>query len=134
MKTTRHTLAILLLAAACAPALADEIQVAVAANFTAPMKEIAAAFEKETGHVVKAAYGSTGKFYAQIKNGAPFEVLLAADDTTPAKLETEGAAVAGTRLEPFWRLLADYGMRLDELSSARWVDYDMATGKLHHMS
>ncbi|UHD17400.1 molybdate ABC transporter substrate-binding protein [Thiocapsa bogorovii] len=97
MKTTRSMLAILMLAGACAPALADDIQVAVAANFTAPMKEIAAAFEKETGHVVKAAYGSTGKFYAQIKNGAPFEAFLAADDSTPTKLVDEGDAVAGTQ-------------------------------------
>lgn len=97
MKTTRSILAGVLLAAACVPALADDIQVAVAANFTAPMKEIAAAFEKETGHVVKAAYGSTGKFYAQIKNGAPFEAFIAADDTTPTKLVDEGAAVAGTQ-------------------------------------
>jgi molybdate transport system substrate-binding protein len=78
-------------------ALADEVQVAVAANFTAPAKQIAADFEKDTGHKVALSFGATGKFYAQIRNGAPFEVLLAADDTTPAKLETEGAAVAGTR-------------------------------------
>ncbi|WP_373510342.1 molybdate ABC transporter substrate-binding protein [Thiocapsa sp.] len=97
MKTTRSMLAIVLLATAGAPVLADDIQVAVAANFTAPMKEIAAAFEKETGHVVKAAYGSTGKFYAQIKNGAPFEAFIAADDTTPTKLVDEANAVAGTQ-------------------------------------
>ncbi|EGV17144.1 molybdate ABC transporter substrate-binding protein [Thiocapsa marina] len=97
MKTIRSILAGVLLAAACVPALADDIQVAVAANFTAPMKEIAAAFEKETGHVVKAAYGSTGKFYAQIKNGAPFEAFIAADDTTPTKLVDEGAAISGTQ-------------------------------------
>jgi molybdate transport system substrate-binding protein len=78
-------------------ALADEVQVAVAANFTAPAKQIAADFEKDTGHKVALSFGATGKFYAQIRNGAPFEVLLSADDTTPAKLETEGAAVAGTR-------------------------------------
>lgn len=89
------SLAATLLAAALG-ARADEIQAAVAANFTAPMKEIAAAFERETGHKVQAAYGATGKFYAQIKNGAPFEVLLSADDSTPTKLEEEGAAVAGT--------------------------------------
>ncbi len=76
---------------------ADEVQVAVAANFTAPMKDIAARFEQDSGHKVLATFGSTGKFYAQIKNGAPFEVLLAADDETPAKLEKEGAAVPGTR-------------------------------------
>src|SRR5450830_1817021 len=76
---------------------ADEVTVAVAANFTAPMQEIAAEFEKDTGHKVVAAFGATGKFYAQIKNGAPFEVLLAADDETPAKLVKENAAVAGSQ-------------------------------------
>jgi molybdate transport system substrate-binding protein len=76
-------------------AIADEVSVAVAANFTAPMQKIAAEFEKETGHKVAPAFGSTGKFYAQIKNGAPFEVLLAADDETPTKLIKENAAVAG---------------------------------------
>ncbi len=85
-----------LLFAVCT-AHADEVQVAVAANFTAPAKQIAAAFEKDTGHKAQLSYGATGKFYAQIRNGAPFEVLLSADDTTPAKLEAEGAAVAGTR-------------------------------------
>ena len=78
-------------------ALADDIAVAVAANFTAPMQKIAAEFEKDTGHKAQLAFGSTGKFYAQIRNGAPFEILLAADDTTPEKLEKEGAAVAGSR-------------------------------------
>ncbi|MDR2261411.1 MAG: molybdate ABC transporter substrate-binding protein [Azoarcus sp.] len=78
-------------------ARADEVQVAVAANFTAPAKDIAAEFEKETGHKVTASFGSTGQFYAQIGQGAPFEVLLAADDTTPAKLEKEGHTVADSR-------------------------------------
>lgn len=76
---------------------ADVISVAVAANFTAPMQRITAGFEKETGHKVQAAYGATGKFYAQIKHGAPFEVLLAADAETPAKLLKENAAVAGSQ-------------------------------------
>ena len=75
---------------------ADEVQIAVAANFTAPSKAIAESFEKDTGHQAQLSFGATGKFYAQIKNGAPFEVLLAADDTTPAKLVAEGAAVAGS--------------------------------------
>ena len=77
-------------------ARADQIPVAVAANFTAPFNKIAAEFEKETGHKVMSSFGSTGKFYAQIKNGAPFEILLAADDETPAKLIKEGAGVAGS--------------------------------------
>ena len=78
-------------------AWADEVQVAVAANFTAPIQAIAKDFEKDTGHTLVAAYGATGQFYAQIKNGAPFEVFLAADDTTPQKLEEEGESVKGSR-------------------------------------
>lgn len=78
-------------------AWAGEVQVAVAANFTAPIQAIAKDFEKDTGHTLVAAYGATGQFYAQIKNGAPFEVFLAADDSTPAKLENEGASVKGSR-------------------------------------
>ncbi|MBD8753693.1 molybdate ABC transporter substrate-binding protein [Pseudomonas coleopterorum] len=76
---------------------ADEVQVAVAANFTAPIQAIAKGFETDTGHKLVAAYGSTGQFYTQIKNGAPFEVFLAADDTTPAKLESEQETVPGSR-------------------------------------
>lgn len=82
---------------AAASARADDVQVAVASNFTAPMRKIAEAFTRDTDHHVVLAFGATGKFYAQIKNGAPFEVLLAADDATPAKLEAEGAALAGSR-------------------------------------
>lgn len=78
-------------------AQAGEVMVAVAANFTAPMQKIAKAFEQDTGHRAQLAFGATGKFYAQIKNGAPFAVMLAADDETPARLEKEGLAVAGTR-------------------------------------
>lgn len=78
-------------------ASAEEVQVAVAANFTAPMQVIAAAFENDTGHKARLAFGSSGKFYAQIKNGAPFQVLLSADAETPARLEREGMAVAATR-------------------------------------
>ncbi|WP_018988675.1 molybdate ABC transporter substrate-binding protein [Aromatoleum toluclasticum] len=84
-------------AAALSTAHAAEVSVAVAANFTAPMQKIAAEFERDTGHKAQLAFGATGKFYAQIRNGAPFEVFLAADDTTPAKLEEEGATVAGSR-------------------------------------
>lgn len=74
---------------ACTNAWADEVQVAVAANFTAPIQAIAKDFEKDTGHKLVASFGATGQFYAQINNGAPFEVFLAADDSTPAKLEQE---------------------------------------------
>jgi molybdate transport system substrate-binding protein len=96
MKLLKSLVALSLLAA-FGLARADDVQVAVAANFTAPAKLIAADFEKDSGHKAVLAFGATRQFYAQIKNGAPFEVLLAADDETPAKLEKEGAAVAGSR-------------------------------------
>lgn len=82
---------------AAGPASADEVQVAVAANFAAPMQKIAADFEQDTGHKAVLSFGATGKFYAQIRNGAPFGVLLAADDETPARLEKEGQGVPGSR-------------------------------------
>ena len=88
---------ILFLLWAPARLLAAEVQVAVAANFSAPMQKIAAAFEQATGHKALLAFGSTGRFYAQVRNGAPFQVLLAADDETPARLEREGLAVSGSR-------------------------------------
>ena len=76
---------------------AATVRVAVAANFSAPMQKLAQAFEEESGHTAVLAFGSTGNFYAQIRNGAPYEVLLAADDETPLKLENEGLGVAGSR-------------------------------------
>lgn len=76
---------------------AANVSVAVAANFTAPMQKIAKAFEQETGHKALLSFGSTGNFYAQIRNGAPFHVLLAADDDTPLKIEQEGLGVPGSR-------------------------------------
>ncbi len=78
-------------------ALAAEVNVAVAANFTAPMKIIAQDFERDTGHKTTLSFGATGQFFAQIKNGAPFAILLAADDETPIKLEKEGLGVVGSR-------------------------------------
>ena len=75
---------------------AGEVSVAVAANFTAPIQVIAPLFERDTGHKLLASFGATGKFYAQIANGAPFEVLLSADDETPARLLREGQGLANT--------------------------------------
>jgi molybdate transport system substrate-binding protein len=93
MKRLAALLAMLTMTAA----QAGEVQVAVAANFTAPMQQIASAFARDTGHKAVLAFGATGKFYAQIANGAPFEVLLAADDETPARLEKDGLTVPGSR-------------------------------------
>ena len=78
-------------------ARADVVQVAVAANFTAPARALAEVFARTTGHEAKLSFGATGAFYTQIKNGAPFDVLLAADDERPARLEKEGDTVAGSR-------------------------------------
>ena len=87
---------LLLLLSLCSSAQADEVQVAVAANFTGPMQAISALFERDTGHKARLTFGATGKFYAQITNGAPFEVLLSADDATPARMIKEGHAQPGT--------------------------------------
>lgn len=76
--------------AICFGARAGEVHVAVAANFAAPMEKLAPMFARETGHKAVLSFGSTGTFYAQIRHGAPFEVLLAADDETPARLDREG--------------------------------------------
>ena len=76
---------------------AEEVTVAVAANFSAPAQKIAAAFAAATGHKAIVVVGSTGKLYAQIKNGAPFQVLLSADDETPSRLGKEGAGVAASQ-------------------------------------
>ena len=96
MRMAMHA-AVALLAAWCVSASAGQVQVAVASNMAAPMRKIAADFARASGHEALVALGSTGKFYTQIRSGAPFEVLLAADEETPARLEREGLAVAGTR-------------------------------------
>ena len=78
-------------------AWAGEVQVAVAANFTKPMEKIAEDFFKATDHKAVLSFGATGKFVEQIKQGAPFEVLLAADQKNPIKLENEQLAVPKSR-------------------------------------
>ena len=80
-----------------ASAAAAETRVAVAANFTAPAKAIAARFEARTGHKVVLSPGSSGQLYTQIFNGAPYEVFLSADVELPVKAEAQGLAVVGTR-------------------------------------
>jgi molybdate transport system substrate-binding protein len=76
---------------------ANEIRVAVASNFAATMEEIAGRFEKISGHEVTVVAGSTGKHYAQIRNGAPFHAFFAADAERPKRLEAEGMALPGSR-------------------------------------
>ncbi|TVO63481.1 molybdate ABC transporter substrate-binding protein [Denitromonas ohlonensis] len=95
-KTLRSLCAALLLL--IAPfATGGEITVAVASNFIKPIEALAPAFSEATGHRVRLSTGSTGKFYAQIQRGAPFDVFLSADEARPARLEDEGFAVQGSR-------------------------------------
>lgn len=78
-------------------ARAETVNVAVATNFTAPAKALAETFRATTGHEAQLSFGATGAFYTQIKQGAPFDVFLAADDARPIKLEEEGEIVPGSR-------------------------------------
>ncbi|QGW22438.1 molybdate ABC transporter substrate-binding protein [Stutzerimonas degradans] len=142
MRPLLHLCSTLLL---CLPftASADEVRVAVAANFTAPMQKIAEAFARDTGHRAVLAFGATGKFYAQINNGAPFDVLLAADEQTSQRLEDEGQGVAGSRftyaigslvlwsaregyVDPQGRVLADGDFRHLALANPKTAPYGAA--------
>ena len=76
---------------------ADSIRIAVASNFIAPMKQLAASFEDQTGHTVIIATGSTGKQYAHIRHGAPFDLFFAADKERPQRLEAAGLVQPGSR-------------------------------------
>lgn len=111
--------------------IAEQIRVAVASNFAAAMKVIAKNFESETGHKVILAFGSTGKHYAQIRNGAPFDIFFAADNHRPKLLEQAGLAVADSRFTyavgklVLWSKTKDY------------VDTDakiLQHGNFHHMA
>jgi molybdate transport system substrate-binding protein len=88
--------------------------VAVASNFTKPMTEIAAEFEKATGHTAQLSFGSSGKFVSQLENGAPFEIFLAADDKSAVKLKESGLIVAESRFTyalgklVLWSSMANY--------------------------
>lgn len=94
-----HTLALTLLSWMIMHSVAQaaQVSIAVAANFTDATRQIVPLFEQASGHQVKVSFGSTGKLYAQIENGAPFEVFLAADSKRPVKAERQGLAVAGSR-------------------------------------
>jgi molybdate transport system substrate-binding protein len=96
MSRTRLALFVASLTFTALAAHAGEVSVAVAANFAGSLARLGAGFTAATGHVLKVSSGATGKFYTQVVSGAPFEVLIAADDETPKKLMAEGHAVAGT--------------------------------------
>ena len=77
--------------------IAEEIRIAVASNFATAITSIAQRFEANTDHQVTLSFGSTGKHYAQIKNGAPFDIFFAADSKRPELLEKQGIAITGSR-------------------------------------
>lgn len=109
-----HVVAVsILLGLMSASACAGEVRVAVASNFAAPMERIAALFRQETGHKVNVSLGSSGKLYAQIVGGAPFDVLLAADDEIPKRLTREGLAVGGSRFDYAFGKLALWSAQPD---------------------
>lgn len=105
-------------------AYADTVLIAVASNFAAPLEPLAAAFEKSSGHVVRSSAGSTGKLFAQIENGGPFDVFLSADATHVEALAKDGFAVEGTRFTYAMGRLSLYAPKLapvreDALKDAR---------------
>jgi molybdate transport system substrate-binding protein len=106
----RALLALLLLVA---PAQAESVNVAVAANFTAVAEELAAQFEAESGHEVELSFGSTGQLFTQITQAAPYGVFLAADTERPALAIEEGYAVEGSAFVYAEGQLALYGPGLD---------------------
>jgi molybdate transport system substrate-binding protein len=110
---------------------AGEVLVAVAANFAAPLARVGAGFTEATGHTLKVSAGATGKFHSQIVAGAPFEVLLAADDTTPRKLVANGHAVAGSAFTYAIGYLALWSARPGFVDDQGAV---LATGRFSHLA
>lgn len=97
MRRWRRALWVCVLLSAMAPVLAGEVRVAVASNFAPALERLAPAFTERTGHRLQVSSGSTGKLYAQLRRGAPFDVFLAADRARPERLEREGRIVPGSR-------------------------------------
>src|SRR5450631_4335159 len=96
MPIIRRLLAAALLLVAL-PVSAEQLNVAVAANFFGTLQKLAPKFQQASGHELVLSSGSSGQFYTQIKQGAPFDVLLSADSDRPKQLEAEGLGVAGSR-------------------------------------
>ncbi|MGH7457479.1 MAG: molybdate ABC transporter substrate-binding protein [Longimicrobiaceae bacterium] len=123
-----------LLATACGSAADQDeaaVQVAVAANFAAAQQELARSFTKATGYQVRTSVGSTGQLYAQIVNGAPFDLLLAADRRRPRLLERRGSAVPGSRFTYARGRLVLYGPGLD---SVRADGADLGAGRFTRLA
>lgn len=110
---------------------AEEVRVAVTASFADVQAELARRFRARGGPPVRASVGSTGQLYAQVRGGAPFDVLLAADAERPRRLEAEGEAVAGSRFTYAYGRLALYGPTLD---SVRAAGADLRAARLTHLA
>src|SRR5216684_916247 len=97
-QTTLRTVATLLALLVCAPGsvAAQNLTVAAASDLQAVFPTLAERFERETGHAVKATFGSSGNFFAQIQNGAPFDLFFSADVEYPRRLEATHQAEPGT--------------------------------------
>ncbi|MFP8968292.1 molybdate ABC transporter substrate-binding protein [Pokkaliibacter sp. CJK22405] len=105
---------------------ADTATVAVAANFTGTMEKLEKSFETSSGHELKVSYGSTGKLYAQISNGAPFDIFLAADQARPHKAVEAGLAVADSEFTYAQGVLALWStepLSSDDLATVLSGDY-----------
>ncbi len=128
---------------AATPATAADIRVAAATNVKGAIAAVAERFEEASGHRVTLIFGSTGKHYAQIVNGAPFDAFFAADDRRPRRLEAEGVAVAGSRftyavgrlalwspgdgyVDPEGRVLGSGGFRRLAIANPRLAPYGEA--------
>lgn len=121
----------LAICSAAGHAAAADVKVAVAANFTDTARELAAAFQRKTGNTVTMSFGSSGNFVGQIEQGAPFEVFLSADAERPAKLESEGLGIKGTRF------IYAYGTLVLWSATPGFVDNGgavLAKGRFEHLS
>lgn len=137
MRTGLGKFAIATLLGICSQVWAGEVRIAVASNFNAPMRKIAAAFEQATGHTVYLTSAATGRLYGQIMRGTPYDVFLAADDDTPARLEIDGTGVAGSRFtyaigvlvlwSPFPKLIDGKG---DVLRTGKFAHLAIASPRL----
>lgn len=109
----------------------SEISVAVAGNFAAPQADLARRFEAATGVRVETSLGATGQLYAQIVNGAPFDVFLAADTARPSRLEAEGVAIPGSRFTYAIGRLVLYAPSRDSLRTA---EEELRSSSLEHLA
>ena len=136
MGRSRTIFLLWLLLAAPPLSFAAEALVAVASNFGAPARELASRFEQESGHTLKLAQGSSGKLFAQVRNGAPFDVFLSADQEFPARLVEQASAVQGSQFTyalgalALWSASNEEVLSADSLSALTSVSAALAPDKI----